>query len=129
MRAIHGVGWSVLTLTSLLATAQVPYLLSYNPGPARGTPWTAAAATGDEASSASVVLDSPRPVWARVCYTVGPSDSAVALYAERSAGQVTSTPLAWGGCADVFGHSIWLGNPHRQVVGGYYGVAPAAPAE
>jgi hypothetical protein len=124
----------VLTLAALgclscVAWAQVPYVFGYNPGPSQGTKWMAKASDGAVESSAAVLMEAPRPVWSRVCYSIGPSDSTVTVYAQNRQGDVRATDLAWGGCADVFGTSIWIGNPHEQVVGGYYGVAPATPSE
>ena len=77
----------------------------------------------------SVVASSPRPVWARVCYTIGPSDSTVSVYAQTRNEEPRAFEIAWGGCSDVFGTSIWIGNPHGQPVGGHYGVAPATPLD
>lgn len=108
--------------------AQVPYVFSYNPGPTRGTKWMAKASDGQVESSTAVLMSAPRPVWARVCYSIGPSDSAVTVYAQTGREEPQSSEVAWGGCTDVFGTSIWIGNPHAQVVGGYYGIAPATPA-
>ncbi len=71
-----------LLAASIAALAQVPYVFSYNPGPSRGTKWVAKASDGDAEGAASVVSSSPRPVWARVCYTIGPSDSTVSVYAQ-----------------------------------------------
>lgn len=118
-----------LSATSLWVLAQVPYVFSYNPGPTRGTKWMAKASDGQTESSAAVLTAAPRPVWARICYTIGPSDSSVTIYSQTRNDDVRSSEVAWGGCADVFGTSIWIGNPYQQTVGGYYGVAPATPAE
>ena len=116
-------------LTVLAAAAQVPYVFSYNPGPTRGTKWMARASDGQSEGAASVVSSSPRPVWARVCYTIGPSDSTVSIYAQTRNEAPRAFEVAWGGCSDVFGTSIWVGNPHEQPVGGYSGVAPATPID
>lgn len=124
--------WLIFGLTSVLSAAvlaQVPYVFSYNPGPSRGTKWMAKSSDGQTESSVSVMMGAPRAVWARVCYSVGPSDSTVTVYAQTRNEAVQSSEIAWGGCTDVFGTSIWIGNPHAQVVGGYYGVAPATPGE
>jgi hypothetical protein len=124
--------WVVFGLSSVLSAtvlAQVPYLFSYNPGPTRGTKWMAKSSDGQTESSVSVLMGAPRAVWARVCYSVGPSDSTVTVYTQTRNEAVHSSEIAWGGCTDVFGTSIWIGNPHAQVVGGYYGVAPATPGE
>lgn len=124
--------WLIFGLTSVLSAAvlaQVPYVFSYNPGPTRGTKWMAKSSDGQTESSVSVLMGAPRAVWARVCYSIGPSESTVTVYAETRNGAVSSSEIAWGGCTDVFGTSIWIGNPHAQVVGGYYGVAPATPAD
>lgn len=120
---------AALVAASMAATAQVPYVFSYNPGPTRGTKWVVKASEGEVETSAAVVNAAPRPVWARVCYTIGPSDSTVTLYAQTRKEEPRETEVAWGGCADVFGTSIWIGNPHGQPVGGYYGVAPATPSD
>jgi hypothetical protein len=123
-------GWmaTVLTVVSCGVLAQVPYVFTYNPGPSRGTKWVVKASDGITESAASVLSEAPRPVWARVCYTIGPSDSTVTLYAQTGNKEPKGTEVAWGGCADIFGTSIWIGNPHGQPVGGYYGIAPATPA-
>ncbi|MBB3282094.1 MULTISPECIES: hypothetical protein [unclassified Roseateles] len=118
-----------LLAASIAAVAQVPYVFSYNPGPTRGTKWMAKASDGNAEGSASVVASSPRPVWARVCYTIGPSDSTVSVYAQTRNEEPRAFEIAWGGCSDVFGTSIWIGNPHGQPVGGHYGVAPATPLD
>lgn len=120
---------AALVAASMAAAAQVPYVFSYNPGPTRGTKWMAKASDGELEASAGVVNAAPRAVWARVCYTIGPSDSTITLYAQTRRDTPTETEVAWGGCADVFGTSIWIGNPHGQPVGGYYGVAPGTPSE
>ena len=116
-------------LASAAAAAQTPYVFTYNPGPTRGTKWMAKASDGQTESSASVVMSAPRPVWARVCYFIGPSESSVTVYTQTRSEAVRSSDIAWGGCADVFGSSIWIGNGHEQVVGGYYGVAPGTPGD
>lgn len=124
--------WLIAGLAGALsaaALAQVPYVFSYNPGPTHGTKWMAKASDGDTESSVSVLMGAPRAVWARVCYSIGPSDSSVTVYAQTRNEAVRSAEIAWGGCTDVFGTSIWIGNPHAQVVGGYYGVAPATPGD
>lgn len=118
-----------LLAASIAAIAQVPYVFTYNPGPTRGTKWVAKASDGDTEGSAPVISASPRPVWARVCYTIGPSDSTVSLYAQTRNEEPRALEIAWGGCADVFGNNVWIGNPHGQPVSGYYGVAPATPAD
>jgi hypothetical protein len=118
----------VLATYGLTCAAQVPYVFTYNPGPNKGTKWMARASDGSAEASAAVLMDAPRAVWARICYTTGPSDSTVVLYSQTRDASPSMTELAWGGCADVFGTSIWIGNPHGQTVGGYYGVAPATPA-
>jgi len=118
----------VLVTLGATCAAQVPYVFTYNPGPNKGTKWMARASDGGAESSAAVLMDAPRPVWARVCFTTGPSDSTITLYAQTRDAPVSMTEVAWGGCTDVFGTSIWIGNPHGQVVGGYYGIAPATPA-
>lgn len=129
MRIPFRVWWAaVLTAVSCGVLAQVPYVFSYNPGPHRGTKWVVKASDGITESAASVLTDAPRAVWARVCYTIGPSDSTVTLYTQTGNKEPKGTEVAWGGCADVFGTSIWIGNPHGQPVGGYYGIAPATPA-
>jgi hypothetical protein len=105
-------------------------LFTYNPGPTRGSKWMAQASDGQTEASAAVLMNAPKPVWARLCYTIGPSDSTITLYAQNSKGsEAQSTQVPWGGCADVFGNQIWVGNPHGQTVGGYYGIAPATPGE
>ncbi len=118
---------AVGALASAGALAQVVF--SYNPGPTRGTKWMARASDGHSESAVSVLTDAPRPVWARVCYTIGPSDSTVSVYSQTHNKDAPGSEIAWGGCADVFGTSIWIGNPHAQVVGGYYGIAPATPSQ
>jgi len=118
-----------LLAASIATLAQVPYVFSYNPGPTRGTKWMARASDGNSEGAASVVSSAPRPVWARVCYTIGPSDSTVSVYAQTRSEEPRALEIAWGGCSDVFGTSIWVGNPHGQPVGGYYGVAPATPID
>jgi hypothetical protein len=115
-------------LLSTAVLAQVPYVFSYNPGPNRGTKWRAPASDGQAEAPMTVLMNAPRPVWARVCYSIGPSDTSINVYAQTGNAEPQSTAVAWGGCADVFGTQIWIGNPHGQVVGGYYGVAPATPA-
>ena len=114
-------------LLSMVGVAQVPYVFSYNPGPTHGTKWMAKPSDGESETSAPVLMSAPRAVWARVCYTIGPSDSSVTLYAQTRNEPASVSEISWGGCADVFGSSIWIGNPHTQVVGGYYGIAPATP--
>lgn len=124
--------WLIPGLTSLLSAAvlaQAPYYFNYNPGPTRGTKWMAKASDGEVESSVSVLMGAPRAVWARVCYTIGPSDSSVTVYAQTRNGESTSSEIAWGGCTDVFGTSIWIGNSYGQVVGGHYGIAPATPGD
>lgn len=116
---------AALLAASTGVLAQV--LFSYNPGPSRGTKWMAKASDGQNETAAPVITTAPRPVWARICYTIGPSDSSVTLYAQTRNEEAQTSEISWGGCADVFGTSIWIGNPHGQVVGGYYGVAPATP--
>lgn len=118
-----------MLVASIATLAQVPYVFSYNPGPNHGTKWMARSSDGSSEASASVVSASPRPVWARVCYTIGPSDSTVSIYAQTRNEEPRALEVAWGGCSDVFGTSIWIGNPHGQVVGGYYGVAPGTPSD
>jgi hypothetical protein len=120
----------ILGLVGLSAAvlAQVPYVFTYNPGPNRGTKWMAPASNGQVEAATTVLGNAPRPVWARVCYSIGPSDSTVSVYTQTGKAEPQSTDLAWGGCTDVFGTQIWIGNPHAQVVGGYYGIAPATPA-
>ncbi|MBO9688606.1 hypothetical protein [Roseateles chitosanitabidus] len=118
-----------LLAASIAAIAQVPYVFTYNPGPTRGTKWVAKASDGDTEGSAPVISSAPRAVWARVCYTIGPSDSTVSLYAQTRNEDPRALEIAWGGCADVFGTNVWIGNPHGQPVGGYYGIAPATPAD
>lgn len=118
---------TVLAAVSVQTLAQTAYVFTYNPGPRQGTKWMAKASDGNTEAATSVVLSAPRPVWARVCYTIGPSDSSVAVYAQTRNQPAHSSDVAWGGCVDVFGSSIWIGNPHEQVVGGYYGIAPATP--
>jgi hypothetical protein len=118
--------WMSLMLCAQ-AAAQVPYVWTYNPGPNHGSKWMTRAAEGDTQASGSILTDAPRPVWARVCYSIGPSDSTVTVYSENGKGGESASEVAWGGCADVFGTSIWVGNGHRQPVGGYYGIAPATP--
>lgn len=118
-----------LLAASIAAIAQVPYVFTYNPGPTRGTKWVAKASDGDTEGSASVISAAPRAVWARVCYTIGPSDSTVSLYAQTRNEDPRALEIAWGGCADVFGTNVWIGNPHGQPVGGYYGVASATPLD
>jgi hypothetical protein len=118
----------LLAIVAATGAAQVPYVFTYNPGPNKGTKWMARASDGGVEAAAAVLMDAPRPVWARVCYGTGPSDSTVTLYAQTRDAAPSVTEVAWGGCADVFGTSIWIGNPHGQVVGGYYGIAPATPA-
>ncbi|UXH76922.1 hypothetical protein [Roseateles amylovorans] len=120
--------WMAAMSVSMHAVAQVPYVFTYNPGPSYGTKWMAKVSDGAVESSASVLNGAPRPVWARICYSIGPSDSTVTVYAQSGNGPVQSSEVAWGGCADVFGTSVWIGNPYPQVVGGYYGIAPATPA-
>lgn len=124
--------WWIAGLMGMLSAAvvaQVPYVFSYNPGPTHGTKWMAKSSDGDTESSVSVLMGAPRAVWARVCYSIGPSESSVTVYAQTRNEAVRASEIAWGGCTDVFGTSIWIGNPHAQVVGGYYGVAPATPLE
>lgn len=116
-------------LTCATVMAQVPYVFSYNPGPSHGTKWVAKSSDGNVESSAAVLSGAPRAVWARVCYSIGPSDSEVTLYAQTRNEAPRALEVAWGGCADVFGTSIWIGNAHGQPVGGYYGVAPATPSD
>lgn len=111
------------------ALAQVPFVFGYNPGPSKGTKWVARASDGQTEAAASVLMDAPRPVWARICYTIGPSDTTINVYTQTRQAEVRATELAWGGCADVFGTSIWVGNSQAQPVGGYYGIAPATPAD
>ncbi|MET0210198.1 MAG: hypothetical protein ABW220_14235 [Burkholderiaceae bacterium] len=118
-----------MMLASAAVLAQVPYVFTYNPGPTRGTKWMAKLSDGQTETSASVLSGAPRPVWARVCYTIGPSDSSVTVYAQTRNGEVRESEVAWGGCADIFGTNIWIGNPFPQSVGGYYGIAPATPLE
>lgn len=120
---------AVLLTACAAVVAQVPYVFSYNPGPTRGTKWMTKASDGQTESSAAVVNSAPRPVWARICYTIGPSDSVVTVYAQTRNEEARASEIAWGGCADVFGTSIWIGNGHPQVVGGYYGVAPGTPGD
>ena len=122
-------GLMALGLAATAALAQAPYVWTLNPGPGSGTKWMVKPSNGVEESSTAVVMDAPKPVWVRVCYSVGPSESVVTVYSQRGQADVNSTELAWGGCADVFGRSIWVGNGHTQVVGGYYGIAPATPAD
>lgn len=117
-----------LLVTSMATMAQVPYLFGYNPGPTKGTQWMAQSSDGQDESSAGVVTSAPHPVWARICYSIGPSDSSVSVYSQTHKDEVRQSEVAWGGCTDVFGTSIWIGNPHTQRVGGYYGIAPATPA-
>lgn len=125
-------GWlmgAALALVSASVLAQVPYVFTYNPGPSRGTKWMAQSSEGDTETAASVLNNAPRPVWARVCYTIGPSDSTVTVYSQTGKkDEPQAVELAWNGCTDVFGTSVWIGNPHAQGVGGYYGIAPATPA-
>lgn len=116
-------------LLSVAVVAQVPYMFTYNPGPSRGSKWMAKASDGQVESSVAVLMSAPRAVWARVCYSVGPSESTVTVYTQTRNDAVRSSEIAWGGCADVFGTSIWIGNPHGQTVGGYYGIAPATPGD
>jgi len=118
-----------MVAASVVVLAQVPYVFPYNPGPTHGTKWMATPSGGDTESSLAVVSSAPRPVWARVCYSIGPSDSTVTMHAQTRNENVRSFEVAWGGCADVFGTSIWIGNPHMQVVGGYYAIAPATPVD
>ena len=132
MMKIVPLKWLIVGLTSLLSAAvlaQGPYYFNYNPGPTRGTKWMAKPSNGQVESSVSVLMGAPRAVWARVCYSIGPSDSSVTVYAQTRNAEPSSSEIAWGGCTDVFGTSIWIGNPHGQVVGGYYGIAPATPGE
>lgn len=117
----------MMSLVAAGVLAQSPYFFNYNPGPARGTKWMAKASDGETESSVSIVMSAPRALWTRVCYTVGPSDSSITLYAQTGTEPVRSSEVVWGGCADAFGTSIWIGNPHAQTVGGYYGIAPATP--
>jgi hypothetical protein len=122
----------IFGLTSVLSVAvlaQVPYVFSYNPGPTRGTKWMAKPSDGQVESSVSVLMGAPRAVWARVCYSIGPSDSSVTIYSQTRNDPVRSSEIAWGGCSDVFGTSIWIGNPYQQTVGGHYGIAPATPGD
>lgn len=118
---------AALTLVAGYTVAQVPYFFNYNPGPTKGTKWMAKAAAEGTEGAAAVVMNAPRPLWARVCYSIGPSDSDVTVYANNGKDAPQATSVAWGGCADVFGSNIWIGNPHQQVVGGHYGIAPATP--
>lgn len=116
---------TALCLASTPVLAQ--WMFNYNPGPTRGSKWMAQASDGVTEASVAVLMNAPKPVWARLCYSIGPSDSSVTVYAQDGKGEAHSTQVAWGGCADVFGNQIWVGNPHGQVVGGYYGIAPATP--
>ncbi len=118
---------ATLALVAGYTVAQVPYVFTYNPGPDRGTKWMAKASASGTEGSAAVLMNAPRAVWARVCYTIGPSDSDVSVYTSTGNAAPQSTSVAWGGCADVFGTNIWIGNPHQQVVGGHYGIAPTTP--
>jgi hypothetical protein len=120
---------AAMVAASVAVPAQVPYAFPYNPGPTYGTKWMANSSVGDTESTLALVSSAPRPVWARICYSIGPSESTVTIHAQTRNEHVRSFEVAWGGCADAFGTSIWIRNPHMQVVGGYYGIAPATPAD
>ncbi|MFT7775609.1 hypothetical protein [Roseateles sp.] len=121
--------FGLMSMLSVAVLAQVPYVFSYNPGPNRGTKWMAKASDGQTESSVAVLMSAPRAVWARVCYSIGPSESSVTVYTQTRNEAIHSSEITWGGCTDVFGTNIWIGNPHGQTVGGYYGIAPATPGD
>jgi len=104
------------------------YAFAYNPGPTQGAKWVGKAASEAQESTTSIVMGAEHSAWVRVCYSIGPSESVVAVFSAVNKTATKSTELAWGGCVDVFGTDIWIGNPNQQSVGGYYAVAPATPA-